>query len=86
MSVLSLTQYFPFSPDYSSWEDWIGNLTIYFGSEPIGITPEEDWQAGATQVMNLSTFAAYPVSAPETFENWQEWANDFTQIVNGPSR
>jgi hypothetical protein len=86
MSVPSVTQYFPFSPDYTTWEDWSGNLGLYFGSQPIGITSEEDWQAGASQIMSLPTFSAYPVSAPETFDNWQDWAFSFSEIVNGPSR
>lgn len=86
MSVLSATQYFPCSPEYSSWEDWNGSITIYFGQQPVGIFPEENWQEGANQIMNLATFAAYPVSSPDTFNSWQEWAANFTQIVNGPSR
>lgn len=86
MSVPSITQYFPFSPEYSSWEDWNGNLILYFSSEPIGLFPEDNWQMGAAQIMSLPTFAAYPVSAPETFNSWQDWAHSFSQIVNGPSR
>ena len=85
MSVPSITQHFPFSPEYSTWEDWNGNITIYFGSQPIGITSEDEWQVGATQIMNLAVFASYPVSAPESFDNWQDWSSSFTQIVNGPS-
>jgi hypothetical protein len=85
MSVPSITQHFPFSPEYSTWEDWNGNIVLYFGSEPIGITVDTNWQAGAAQIMNLAPFASYPVSAPESFDNWQDWANSFTQIVNGPS-
>lgn len=86
MSVPSVTQYFPFSPEYTTWEDWNGNLALYFGSEPIGIYPEENWQAAAAQIASLPTFAAYPISAPETFDDWQTWAANFTQILNGPSR
>jgi hypothetical protein len=86
MSVRSVTQFFPCAPEYATWEDWTGSLTMYFGSEPIGTSSEDNWQDGANQISNLPTFAAYPVSGPETFGSWQEWAVSFTQIVNGPSR
>jgi hypothetical protein len=86
MSVRSIGQFFPCSPEYSTWEDWTGSLTMYFGSEPIGTSSEDNWQEGANQIANLPTFAAYPVSGPETFDNWQDWAVNFSQIVNGPSR
>jgi hypothetical protein len=86
MSVPSVTQYFPFSSQYTTWEEWNGNLIMYFGSEPIGVSVDTNWQAGATQIMGLPTFAAYPVSSPDSFDNWQDWADNFTQILNGPSR
>jgi hypothetical protein len=28
----------------------------------------------------------YPVPLPDTFDTWQDWAKEFTEIINGPSR
>jgi hypothetical protein len=69
-----------------SWEDWNGNLIMYFGEEPIPYSPEIDWKVTANNVAQLPTFASYPVPIPETYENWQDWALEFTLIINGPSR
>ena len=79
-------QFFPFGSDYSSWEDWNGNLIIWYGQETIAYNTEENWKDTANNVAQLPTFSAYPVPDPDLFENWQDWANQFTQIINGPSR
>ena len=79
-------QYFPFSPEYSTWEDWNGNVAIWYGQENIPQVSEAEWQSAAQQIMETPTFAVFPISSPNTFETWQEWAEDFSQIINGPSR
>lgn len=86
MSVLKTQANFPFLPDYMSWEEWNGNFVIYYGQEPVSISPEEDWQATAIEIMNLPTFSAYPISDPSVFENWQEWTRELALTINGPSR
>jgi hypothetical protein len=83
---VSLQQFFPFLPADMSWEDWNGNLIMYFGEEPIPYSPEIDWKVTANNVAQLPTFASYPVPIPETYENWQDWALEFTLIINGPSQ
>lgn len=85
MSAPSTQVVFPFLPDYMSWDDWNGNFIIYFGQETIPLNPEEDWQSTASQIMLLPTFSAYPVSGPERYENWQDWARDLALTINGPS-
>jgi hypothetical protein len=81
----SIQEFFPCGPEYSSWEDYNGNLVMFYGREPIGHFAEEDWKIAASQVSELATFANYPVPSPELYTEWQEWAKDFSQIVNGPS-
>lgn len=78
-------EFFPFSPDYSSWEDYNGNLIIFFGEEPIGAHPETEWKLTARQMYGLPTFLKYPIPDPDVYDRWQDWANDFTQILNGPN-
>lgn len=68
-----------------SWEDWNGNMAIYFGQENIMDVPEEDWRSAANNMANMEVFAAYPVPSAERFETWEEWAIEFTLIINGPS-
>lgn len=86
MSAPKTQANFPFLPDYMTWEEWNGNFVIYYGQEPVSISPEEDWQTTAIQIMNLPTFSAYPIPGPETFLNWQDWAQDLAATINGPSR
>lgn len=68
-----------------SWEDWNGNLAIYFSQEHILMLPEEEWRTVAQHTSSLTVFEPYPVPSPDGFENWQDWAIEFTLIVNGPS-
>jgi len=84
--VHSIQKFFPITPDYMTWEDFNGNLAIYYGREPIMFAPEENWKAGAENIAAMSTFSAFPVPNPDKYETWQEWAKDFTEIINGPSR
>ena len=85
MSGPSLQQFFPFVPDYMSWEDWNGNLAIFYGEENIVFSPEEDWKQTASSMAGMPAFGEFPVPSPEGFDNWQDWAREFTLIVNGPS-
>lgn len=78
--------FFPCLPDYMSWEDWNGELAIYYGQKNIEFSPEETWKDGAMNIVLSETFGTYPVPNPDTYSTWQEWAMEFTTIINGPSR
>jgi len=82
---LPVGQFFPFVPDLMSWEDWNGNMAIYYSQEHIVFSPEEDWKTAAQHMSSLAAFEPYPVPSPDKFENWQDWAREFTLIVNGLS-
>jgi hypothetical protein len=78
-------QFFPFSPEYSTWEDWNGNFIIYYGQLNIPHTSEENWKDTANVIASTLTFTAFPVPMPDTYENWQDWANEVVTIINGKS-
>ena len=86
MSDPNFQQFFPFNPNGMSWEDWNGNFILYYGQEPIAYHPEEEWQIVAAQIASLPTFNVYPIPMPDSFETWQDWALEVTQIINGKSR
>lgn len=81
---MAFEQFFPFGSNMS-WEDWNGNLIMFYGEEPIPYHSELEWKTTAKSVTQLTTFENYPVPDPELFQNWQDWANEFTLIINGPS-
>lgn len=83
---MAFQQFFPCIPDYMSWEDWNGNLIIYYSQEPVPYSEELFWPTTAKSICELPTFAAYPTPDPAAYENWQTWAKDFTEIINGPSQ
>jgi hypothetical protein len=72
-----------FLPDYSSWEDWNGNLLHYFGEQQFPFLPEEQWLDVAMAVTVNPVFDKYAIPNPETFEKWQDWANGLIAAVNG---
>lgn len=83
MSDPSFQQFFPFTPNDMSWEDWNGNFIIYYGQEPIAYHPEEEWRIVAAQIASLPSFAARLIPEPNSFENWKDWALEVTTIING---
>jgi len=83
---MAFQQFFPFNPATMDWDSWNGNLIIFYGAEPIPYMPEEEWHEVAKNVTQLPTFSAYPVPDPDLFETWQDWATEFTLIINGPSK
>lgn len=83
---MAFQQFFPCVPDYMSWEDWNGNLIIYYGQETVPYSEELSWQDTAKTIVELPTFAVFPVPDPGEYADWQTWAKDFTEIINGPSR
>lgn len=82
---MSLQQFFPGSPEYSTWENWNGSLLHYYGEEPIPMLPEAEWKQVALSVGQLATFINYPVPDPEMYDSWQEWTLAFSEIINGPT-
>jgi len=83
---MAFQEFFPCIPDYMSWEDWNGNLIIYYSQEPVPYSEELFWQETAKGITELPTFAAYPVPDPSEYADWQTWAKEFTEIINGPSQ
>jgi len=72
-----------FLPDYSSWEDWNGNLLHYFGDQQFPFLPEDQWREVAKAVTVNPVFDKYAVPNPEAYEQWQHWANGLIAAVNG---
>lgn len=84
---MAFQTFFPFIPEGSDWPTWNGNLVMFFSEEPIPYTIDEnDWKFVAKNVSQLPTFIVYPVPDPDLYANWQDWASEFTLIINGPSR
>lgn len=79
-------QFFPFGAAYSTWEDWNGNLLTFYGQEPISYSEEAEWKDVVRNLIGLPTFSVYGLPDPDLFENWQDWAEAFTLMVNGPSQ
>lgn len=86
MSYKRSQAFFPFVPEQMTWEEWNGNFVMWYGQENIGYGTEDDWLSVAHNIARSPTFSVYPVPNPDTFENWQDWAREVTQIINGPSR
>lgn len=68
------------------WENWVGNVIMYYGQKNIETSSEDQWQLAAQNLVNSESFAVYPIPSPSTYDNWQDWAREFTEIINGPSR
>ena len=81
--AVQFQQFFPFLPEYSTWENFNGNLILYYAAEGIPYTSEADWKITAKNITQDAKFSAYIVSDPELFQNWQDWAKEFTLIING---
>jgi len=78
-------EYFPYSPDHSTWEEFNGNLFVQYGQRNIVHSAEDHWQDTANALVESPPFAAYPVPDPVGFATWQDWARAFITVVNGPS-
>lgn len=83
---MAVQTFFPFIPAGSDWQSWNGNLVMFFSEELIPYTTNElEWKFVAKNVSQLPTFMSYPVPDPDLYANWQDWASEFTLIINGPS-
>lgn len=72
-----------FLPDYSSWEDWNGQVLHYFGEQQFPYLPEEEWRTVARAITLNPVFDTFGVPSPDNFETWRDWANALTITVNG---
>tara|TARA_R110000868_G_scaffold335841_3_gene596726 strand:- start:291 stop:533 length:243 start_codon:yes stop_codon:yes gene_type:complete len=76
-------QLIEFLPDYSTWDDWNGQLVHYYGEQQFPILPEEQWREVAKAVTVNPVFDKFSIPDPENFINWQDWALSLIQNVNG---
>lgn len=60
-------------------------MVIFFEEEAIPVNDEPNWKKTAAGLSMLPTFLSYPIPDPELFDTWQEWADEFTTMLNGPS-
>jgi hypothetical protein len=81
-----IIQSFPFSTAYTTFEEWSGNFIQWYGKEAIGQASEDDWKEIAYQIVASPSFAVYGLQAPDKYENWQDWAEDVSLAINGPTR
>lgn len=83
---MAIQTFFPFIPEGSDWQTWNGNLVMFYSEELIPyVIDEKEWKFVAKNVSQLPAFMSYPVPDPELYANWQDWASEFTLIINGPS-
>ena len=82
---MAINVFIPGGSAYTTWEDWNGGLIHFVSEEPIPYNIEANWKDTASNVVALATFANYPLSDPELFDTWQDWVDNFNQIINGPS-
>lgn len=85
MSGPSIQPFFIFSPDYMSWEDWNGSLLVFYSELGFPYSSEENWRETAQAVSANPAMATYPAPSPDKYDDWQTWAKDLTEIVNGQS-
>ena len=85
MSAPSYQQSFPFSSEFNSFEDWNGNFIIWFGEQNIPYNTEKNWRETASEIAGTAFFEVYPIPFPDTFERWQDWADEVTELINGAS-
>jgi hypothetical protein len=80
-----IIQSFPFSTAYMDFEEWAGNFIQWYGKEAIGQGAEDNWREIADQITGSPSFSAYGLPNHEKFETWQEWADQVSQAINGPT-
>lgn len=83
---MAIQDFFPYLPQYTDWETFNGNLIMFYAEELIPFSSEADWMVTAKNIAQTPAFSVYPVPDPERFASWQDWANEFTLIINGPSQ
>lgn len=72
-----------FLPDFSTWEEWNGQILHYFGEQQFPFLPEDKWVDVARAITNNPVFDAYGVPSPDTFSDWRVWARVLTETING---
>jgi hypothetical protein len=80
-----IVQSFPFSTAYTEFEDWVGNFIQWYGKEAIGQGTEAEWREIADQICAAPSFAAYGLPSSSKYEHWQDWADEVSQAINGPT-
>jgi len=81
--TVKLQQSFPYSPHHTTWEDFNGNLIVYYSQEQVPYNMEENWQETAFALTQNPKLNQYLLPNPDTFGTWQDWAHEFILHVSG---
>lgn len=72
-----------FLPDYTTWDDWNGNLIHYFSEQQFPKVLEPQWREVASAIAANPTFDKYVIPDNTAFPTWQDWARAMIISVNG---
>lgn len=76
-------EYIPFITRENSWDAWNANLAHYFSEQHIPVMSETNWREVANALTTNGFWARYNVPSDSHFDSWQDWADQFSQAVNG---
>jgi hypothetical protein len=82
----SVEQFFPIGTSYITWEEWNGSFLLFYGEELVPFNEEAQWKETALNIISLPTFSVYGLPDPAFYDKWQDWAEQLTLLINGPSR
>jgi hypothetical protein len=79
-------QLFPFLPGYSTWEEFNGNLVMFYSQNNISFNDEANWDITAREIAQSPAFQRFGTPDPQTYDNWEDWALEFNNLVNSNIR
>jgi hypothetical protein len=71
-----------YDPRYHTWNGWASLICEQYAAQSLGLPPEEKyWRVWADAVKGIDLFARNGIPSPDIYEHWQDWAAQFSSIM-----
>jgi hypothetical protein len=72
-----------YDPRYQTWNGWASLICEEYADQSLDQPGDEaNWALWADAVKGIDTFAKNGIPAPELYDNWQDWAAQFSSIMS----
>lgn len=71
-----------YDPRYQTWNGWASLICEQYAAQSLGNPPDEkSWMIWADAIKGIDLFAKNGIPGPELYDNWQDWAAQFSAIM-----
>lgn len=72
-----------YDPRFHTFDSWASLMCELYATQQLEIpTPQTDWKVWGNGIRAIDVFANEAIPMTDSFNNWQDWAQELVNAVN----